>query len=279
VSLPASHDPESLLARLHELARELDTRRISRSTWVRATGINDHHVIKHFDSWNGFVRAAGLIADDRSRLSDDELFEAMRAAFLKAGGIVTRTAFRKVCRYSDDAYAKRWGRWPNVLARFRSWADMNAPDFPYLDDLPRDSLDPPTGRTDTGSSPVALAWTSTQRTQYGPFLNFRGLQHAPINEQGVVFLFGIVAFDLGYVVEGVGTGFPDCEAKRCVSKAGDVWERVRIEFEFRSRNFVAHGHDPAACDVIVCWEDNWPDSPVEVLELRSAIESLSDDGA
>jgi hypothetical protein len=233
--------------------------------------------LKHFDSWNGFVRAAGLIADDRSRIADEDLFEAMRDAFLKAGGVVTRTALRKVCRYSDDVYAKRWGRWPNALARFRAWAEEHEPGFPYLDDLPREPAEPVVQGDDSGSRAAAPAWTSTQRTQYGPFLNFRGLQHAPINEQGVVFLFGMVAFDLGYVVEGVGTGFPDCEAKRCVSKAGDVWERVRIEFEFKSRNFLAHGHDPAACDVIVYWEDNWPDAPVEVLELRSAIETLGAD--
>lgn len=88
--------------------------------------------------------------------------------------------------------------------------------------------------------------------------------------------FGVVAFDLGYVVEGVGTGYPDCEAKRCVSSSGDIWERVRVEFEFRSRNFQTHGHDPADCDVIVCWEDNWPECPLEVLELRSVIANLGE---
>jgi hypothetical protein len=87
-----------LIARLQELARERDSRMISRSVWVRETGISEHHIIKHFDSWNGFVRAAGLVADDRSRLADEDLFEAMRDAFLKAGGVVTRTALRKVCR-------------------------------------------------------------------------------------------------------------------------------------------------------------------------------------
>jgi len=88
--------------------------------------------------------------------------------------------------------------------------------------------------------------------------------------------FGVVAFDLGYVVEGVGTGYPDCEAKRCVSSSGDIWERVRVEFEFRSRNFQTHGHDPTDCDVIVCWEDNWPECPLEVLELRSVIANLGE---
>jgi hypothetical protein len=265
------HNAESLISEVQALARRLDAPSVSRSTWRRETGISDHHVLKHFDSWNEFVGAAGLKPDDRSRVADQDLFEAMRVAFIDAGGIVTRTSFGKYCRYGDDVYAKRWGRWQNVLATFAQWAQDNHPDFPYLVDLPAaDSVrEEPSVRS--GSVP---AWESVRRTQYGPFLNFRGLQHAPINEQGVVFLFGMVAFDLGYVVEGVGTGFPDCEAKRCVSRNGDVWERVSIEFEFRSRNFLAHGHDARSCDVIVCWEHNWPDCPIEVLELRGAIDQL-----
>jgi hypothetical protein len=110
----------------------------------------------------------------------------------------------------------------------------------------------------------------------GEFINFRGLKHTPVNEQGVVFLFGMVALELGYVVEIVRTGFPDCEAKRRVGK--DRWEKIRIEFEFRSRNFLGHGHDKNDCDVIVCWENDWPDCPLEVLELSAIIEDLDSAG-
>jgi len=106
----------------------------------------------------------------------------------------------------------------------------------------------------------------------GEFLDFRGLKHAPVNEQGVVFLFGMVAQELGYVVEIVRTKFPDCEAKRRVGK--DRWERLKIEFEFMSRNFLNHGHDKNDCDLIVCWENNWPECPLEVIELSVEIERL-----
>jgi len=111
------------------------------------------------------------------------------------------------------------------------------------------------------------------RPLLGEPLSFRGLQHAPVNEQGVVFLFGMLAHELGFVVEMVTTGFPDCEAKRRVGKGR--WERVRIEFEYQSRNFSVHGHDPGSCDLVVCWEDNWPECPIEVIELSSAIKELS----
>jgi len=54
-----------------------------------------------------------------------------------------------------------------------------------------------------------------------------------------------------------------------------LYERVRIEFEFRSANFHEHGHNQDGCDLIVCWVHDWPDCTVEVLELKSAIADLN----
>jgi hypothetical protein len=88
----------------------------------------------------------------------------------------------------------------------------------------------------------------------------------------VVLAFGAAADALGFGVETVGAGFPDCTAKRRIAEGR--WRAVRIEFEYKSRNFRDHRHDPAECDLIVCWEHNWPEAPVEVLELRSAIQEL-----
>jgi hypothetical protein len=272
-------------ADLVELAREVGSRlgkdTVARSEFLRETGLTEWQVMKHFNTWNELVEAAGLTVFPNRRLTDDELFTALRDGYIAAGGVVSRTRLRKVCRVSDSVYAHRFGRWPNVLAQFRGWLIENDPDFPYLTELPRDGIGPARRRSEgagaaRGVTPAAGDSTAA-RTKYGPFLNFRGLQHAPINEQGVVFLFGIVAFDLGYVVEGIGSGYPDCEAKRSIGRDGDVWERVRIEFEYKSRHFRDHGHDPTSCDVVVCWEHNWPDCPVEVLELRAAIEALEED--
>jgi hypothetical protein len=95
------------------------------------------------------------------------------------------------------------------------------------------------------------------------------MSYAPTNEQGVVGLFMAEAKRLGYRILRLQTGYPDCEAMREV--APGRWQRVRIEFEFESRNFLAHGHRPGDCDLIVCWEHNWQNCPVEVIELRKAI--------
>lgn len=82
----------------------------------------------------------------------------------------------------------------------------------------------------------------------------------------------MIAHELGYIVESVGQGFPDCEGKRRVAR--NQWERVRIEFEYLSRTFRDHGHDERKCDLIVCWENNWPDSPIPVLELKKELADL-----
>ena len=105
----------------------------------------------------------------------------------------------------------------------------------------------------------------------GKLINFRGLVYAPVNEQGVVFLFGKVAHDLGMYVELIRTGYPDCIAKRYVGK--ERWEDVKIEFEYKSSHFK---HDPRGVDIIVCWEHDWPDCPrsIEVIELKEVLQGL-----
>jgi hypothetical protein len=99
--------------------------------------------------------------------------------------------------------------------------------------------------------------------------------NAAVNEQGVVFLFGMLAKELGILVEAVQKGFPDCQAKRQISP--ERWQRVNIEFEFESRNFRDHRHPLNGCDVIVCCRHNWDDFPkhIEVVELSSVVKSLA----
>jgi len=106
---------------------------------------------------------------------------------------------------------------------------------------------------------------------YGEPLGLAAMAHAPTNELGVLFLFGIVAADLGFRVERLQAAFPDCEAKREV--APGKWELVLLELEIYSRNFKSHRHDPRGCHGIVCWKHNWPDCPewLEVIELSKVV--------
>ena len=127
----------------------------------------------------------------------------------------------------------------------------------------------------SGSQIGSTRMGANEHSIVGDLINFRGMVYAPVNEQGVVFLFGKVMEDLNMYVEEIKSGFPDCIARRFV---GTGWKRVRVEFEFRSKNFHDHGHDPGACDVIVCWTHDWADCPLEVIELREIISDLEVSG-
>ncbi len=102
----------------------------------------------------------------------------------------------------------------------------------------------------------------------GDVINFRGLVYGPANEMGVVALFAKVCEEVGFIIEEIRAEFPDCIARRQVDRG---WERVSIEFEFKSSNFRRHGHDPDACDLIICWEHDWETCPVPVMALRSYV--------
>ena len=109
------------------------------------------------------------------------------------------------------------------------------------------------------------------RPLLGPPMHTAALTHAPVNEMGVSVLFAMMARKLGFIIESVQAAFPDCRAKMEVTPGR--WQDVRIEFEYESRNFALHGHDPTGCDVIVCWRHNWKACPpgMMVVELSKLV--------
>jgi hypothetical protein len=98
-------------------------------------------------------------------------------------------------------------------------------------------------------------------------LDGAAMNYAPVNELGVVLLFAQVAKKYRIRVDQIQAAFPDCIAYQTI---GGREKQLRIEFEYRSKHFVPHGHDPKKCDMIVCWEHDWVRCPprIRVLELR-----------
>ncbi len=258
----------------------------SRLEFRARTGINEYQIERHFDTWNEAVHAAGLEPHTKNvRIDDSALLDDWGQVVRRLRQIPTHVRYRREGSYSPDVFQGRFGAWskmPDVFRDFANgkpeWADVVA-----LLPVPAPTRQPAgasavaeiesVGATRSGAR--ARHSKLSDRATYGNPIDFRGLRHEPVNEQGVVFLFGMVAKEMGYMVEAVQTGYPDCEAKRQIGP--NNWQRVRIEFEFESRNFHEHGHSPDGCDVIVCWRHNWPECPehVEVVELSSAIQTLS----
>ena len=327
---------------------------------ARDLGISSRQIYANFDSIATLNRAAGLVAHASSRrIPDAKIFEAMREGFLAAGDIVTRSHLDGRLPFDHNLLWRRFPTWAQTLEAFHAWAQREAPDFPYMNDLfasaqewrartaarrarralvrgavvrgalvrgavvrgavvrgavvrgavvrgavvrgavvrgavvrgalVRGAAAPqragPAGSAgaqaaEPGAEPEARWPSLGPRAGGGPggglageVINRHGFLHAPVNEARVMILFGALAEGLGLLIETVRAAFPDCEAKRRIGPGR--WERVRIEFEFRSRAFRDHGHDPQGCETIVCWEHNWPECPLEVLELKTAVAVLA----
>lgn len=84
-----------------------------------------------------------------------------------------------------------------------------------------------------------------------------------VNEMGVLVEFARQAEEAGFRILHVQIAFPDAIVER------DNIE-YRAELEYRAKNFLHHGHDPRVCDLIICWENDYPDSVLPVLALSEA---------
>jgi hypothetical protein len=284
-------DRQLILGSLAAIARGAG-RAPSRSEFLSLSGISEHQISQFFPNWSDAVRAAGLQPHTLNvRLHDRELLEDWGHAVRKHRAIPARRAYHHLGRFDHRTFERRFGPWSSLPEVFRNfaqgkqeWADVLAllPACPEprreergVRFSPSSKNRPPKRQSPSTPPPGKLRYPPLDgRPTYGQPMDFRGLRHEPVNEQGVVLLFGMVARELGYTVEAVQSGFPDCEAKRQI--APQRWQSVRIEFEFESRNFRDHGHSLTGCDVIVCWRHNWPGCPrhLEILELSSLIKSL-----
>jgi hypothetical protein len=286
----------AMVKRLRRIANELRTTSVSRAEFLRRSGVTDRKLQRLFGRYNRLVEAAGLVplkfrGMGAIQYSHQETMAEIARVLRIPNSKLTSRFFEECSSMSLRVCLRRFGSWFNtlkataetldprrdgeLLARIRAYTAAHGETS--------QAAEPTAGETPCVPQPVAAEDVKLPATEgevvgdhgtvYGDFIHFRGLEHAPINEQGVIFLFGMICRELGYVVEILKTGFPDCEAKRQLRPG--VWQRVRIEFEFRSRTFCTHGHDPQQCDVLVCWENNWPDCPVEVQELKSLLPRLS----
>lgn len=212
----------------------------------------------------GFIRLrreAGLVRPRDPRvISDETLMQEFHRVAQLVGGVPT---IRQVSARTGRSpiTLRRLGGRGEVRERYEKWLRTRGLPIPAAGTWRRTAL-----------GKGKMAWRGGHG--FGPPLDVRGIRHAPVNELGVVALFGALAEELGYLIEAVRVRFPDCEAKRLVDEKTGRWEKCRIEFEYRSSGFRAHRHDPKGCDVVVCWEHDWADCPVEVVELRREVERI-----
>ena len=264
---------------------------------MKMAQISRRQIRAEFGSFTQALRECNLERETSSgqKVSLEPLFVDWAGVVRKVGKAPSMSEYEAMSKYSCKPLVRCFGSWRQVaygLTQFaegrglaEEWkaelelAAVKSGDQDAQWMLPREA---PTARSNmrAASRPEMLAaWRERALTArptagptYGPPMWPGPLAYAPVNELGVVFLFGWMAPQLGYVVHRIQPEFPDCEAMRLVGE--DTCELVRIEFEYESRNFLKHMHDVKGCDLIICWRHNWPECPMEVLELRSLLPKL-----
>jgi hypothetical protein len=258
---------QSIIEKVKRIAKDSGTS-VTREEFIKRTGITGSRILWLFPEggWLEVLKLAGLPPHPRLRrfLPDETLLQEYHRVASSLGRIPTWQSFSSRSKFRFRTYRCRFGNTRRILERYLDYLMKNAPDSPLVK-LTR-------ARLMYESEP-----TDMERDESPTSFYFQGMQHPPENEQGVALLFGMVCHRLGFIVQSVGISYPDCIAKRRISRnrSQPRWRVVRVEFEYTSLRFREHKHDPAKCDVIVCWEHNWPTCPIEVIELSSVIKHLT----
>ena len=81
---------------------------------------------------------------------------------------------------------------------------------------------------DVKNDPDSISYSNGSREPaqlYGEPIDFRGLRHAPINEQGVVYLFGMVSRELGFYIEAINRVFRIAKANTFTTRRRTFGQR------------------------------------------------------
>lgn len=241
----------------------------------RMAGVNETELYRKLGNLKKALAAAGLKASGSGFYSaNSELLLDWAAVVRKLGKMQTTAAYDREGHFSAQPFFDHFGSWKGVPTVFRKLASAEKIENQWQDVLKiiqtqEDRLRVLGKGRGRRKCPLLM-----DRPVYGEPMLLPGMAHAPVNETGVMFAFGVMAQRLGFVVKRWQVEFPDCQAAREMARG--QWQDVNVELEMYSRNFLAHGHDPKKCDVIVCWVHNWPECPewIEVVELSKEVERM-----
>ena len=267
---------EEIIAAVQECAARLG--RAPRSEeFHKHTRVTINQVRRGFRTFTRLLAASGV---DRQgpgvALRLEELFLDWARVTRKLGKLPTKSDYGADGKHSVRPFTRRFRTWTNVPQGMKDYAIRNGVEGEWEDVLKiiGEHLEA------TGTSPGTFGRTFMNgsvapfpgRPIYGrPMLG--PLSFVPTNEQGVIFVFGGVAHELGFFITRIQTEFPDIEAMREVGP--NQCQPTHWEAEYESRNFQTHMHPVDGCDGIVCWINNWPECPLEVIELKSVVERLA----
>jgi hypothetical protein len=264
---------EEIMLQIVELSQRLG-RVPSHKELTAGSKVSGRQIVKYFGTYTRALRACNLeMYSSVQKLPLEKLFQDWARVARELKKIPSKNEYTSLGEHSTTPLKTRFENWGQVPRHMRRYMEDQGRTEEWKDvlELIREYEEGKDGM-EMVESP---AWERTKprvltdRPLYGPLVRPSPLIHGPMNEAGVIYLFGTLSDRLGFVVTRIQSEFPDCEAMRLVDE--DRWQRVAIEFEYESRNFVRHQHDVNGCDLIVCWKHNWEECPLEVVELRKVV--------
>jgi HNH endonuclease len=261
---------EEIIAAIRKCARELGHCPSLTELTAKAR-VSRKNILKLFGNYGMAVRASGMEPPRGAPTPVEKLFADWAGVARELGKLPSMFEYEKNSMYSSRPLVSRFKGWRNVPAMMLAYAERAGLEEKWADVLElikTSGVGARQGASSRGNGgPLGTGKILRDRPTYGPPMMESGMACGPENENGVLFLFGMLAWQLGFVVKKIQTGFPDWLALRKIDE--QTWQDVKIEVELESRNFLRHGHPPKGCDLILCWIHNWPECPVEVVELRS----------
>jgi Homing endonuclease associated repeat len=257
---------DELITAIRKVAEELG--RSPRRDELVKRGYSRKMIARHFGTHRQALRECNLeLSPHGLRLGMKELFEDWATIARELKRLPNYTEYGGRSKYTDRALRRRFESWRKVPTAMKQYIEEQGLTTEWADvlEMINEKTECQTGyqrMLERGGAPRVLK----DRPMYGNLLGIGPMVCAPTNENGVLVLFGAMAERLGFKILRVQQGFPDVEAWRVVGP--DRLQRVRIEVEYQSRNFMHHNHNLDGCDLIVCWEDNWDECPMEVVELK-----------
>lgn len=255
---------ESLLNELRRVAKLLGKNTVTIREFNKhaPANVKSKSISNRFNGWNNGLKRAGLEITVEQNIPKEQILSEIGRVWNSLGHRPKYDEFEKLASFGTRPLKNQFGSFLKAVDAFIKSQNV---------EIASESKTPAKISVQEAFHTPEVINARRNEMKYGALVNFRGMQHAPLNELGVVFLFGMLAKELGFVVEAIGASFPDCEAKR-LDEGGKFWKRIMIEFEYFSSNFQKHGHEIARCDLIVCWIHDWKNCPIEVLELSKIVE-------
>ncbi len=275
---------QQMITAIKECAENLG-RVPSQTEAMKMKGLSVPMIRRNFGTYNQFLGVCKLEGRKQGqKYGTEQLLLDWARVVRKLKKIPSVAAYEQCSKNSETPFGSRFGSWKRVPQAFRQYAVRKGWTKEWRDVLEliekhvqekrdttwfHEQARKPNTETALAKPTIREAPVMRGRPIYGQMIRPYPMVFAPTNEAGVIYLFGSMAADLGFIATKLQGAFPDCEAVRRVR--GGKLQPVRIEFEFESRNFLKHRHDVKGSDVIVCWEHNWPDCPLEVIELKSLV--------